>query len=88
VDVSVSDYHRRRWDEPRVAVEVPVGDATCCGELEARRLRDDTWEAWVRCTDEQQGAPDSCSGWFAWGEVRVLDVEDVSARDTCRPRAC
>jgi hypothetical protein len=79
-DVPVSDYHRRRWDEPRVVVEVPVDGAPCCGELEARRRKGDEWEAWVRCTDELQSTADTCSGWFRWGEVAVIEVEDVSGR--------
>ena len=60
-------------------VEVALDGAPCCGELEARRRNGDHWEAWVRCTDETQSTPDACTGWFEWGEVAVIEVEDVSA---------
>ena len=61
-------------------VEVALDGAPCCGELEARRRNGDRWEAWVRCTDEAQTAPDGCSGWFECDDVSVIDVEDVSGQ--------
>jgi hypothetical protein len=61
-------------------VEVALDGVPCCGELEARRRNGDHWEAWVRCTDEAQTAPDACSGWFGCDDVSVIDVEDVSGQ--------
>ena len=81
--MTVSDYHRRRWDEPRVPVEVPGDEGGCCGELEARRVRDGSWEAWVRCTEPKPETREACTGWFDWGDVRQLDVEDVSRHRAC-----
>lgn len=76
--MAVSQYHRRRWDEPRVSVEVEHRGAPCCGEVEARRTNDGRAEVFVRCTDETVDEPQECSGWVAWNGTRMLDVDDVS----------
>lgn len=59
-------------------MRVPLAGSWCVGELEAQRRRDDSWQGWVRCTTACEGEADEFSGWFDWGDVQVLDVEDVS----------
>jgi hypothetical protein len=59
-------------------VAVPYDGRPCCGEVEARRTNHEQPEAFVRCVDEAASRPEECSGWFAWGEVDVIEVRDVS----------
>ncbi|MEO5708784.1 MAG: hypothetical protein ABIQ59_03055 [Nocardioidaceae bacterium] len=31
-----------------------------------------------QCTEPQPETREACTGWFEWGDIRSLDVQDVS----------
>ena len=46
----------------------------CVGFIDARRRRDDSWEALVRYTHQRDGYPHTRRDWFSYADLDLVDT--------------
>ena len=69
-----TEFSQARWGDPDVEVRVVHDGHSCVGFIDARRRRDDSWEALVRFTHRRDGYPHTRRDWFSFADLDLVDT--------------